>query len=351
MKRKIVIAMSGGVDSSVVAALLARQGHEVVGVTMRLWGDDGDSASAVESARESCRLLGITHKVLDVRETFRKEVIDYFLDEYAAGLTPNPCVRCNEQIKFGILLRFMDLVHGERLATGHYARVLLDGRTGRYVLSRSADRNKDQSYFLYRLDQKRLSHSIFPLGDMTKEEVRETARRLGLPSADRADSQEVCFIPDNDCRGFVEDERPDAVKEGDFVDMKGFSLGRHRGIAFYTVGQRKGLGVSSPLGRRYVIDRDPDTNAITLGDESDLMKDGCTVGMLNWVAVERLDGPTDADVMLRYRGKPVPAVLEQEGGIVRVAFKRPDPGVSPGQSAVFYQGDVVLGGGVMMRGE
>lgn len=341
--------MSGGVDSSVVAALLAQQGHEVIGVTMRLWGVDEDSARAVESAKESCALLGITHKVLDVRETFKTEVINYFLEEYAAGLTPNPCIRCNEQIKFGILLRFMDLVHGERLATGHYARVLLDGKTGRYVLSRSADHNKDQSYFLYRLDQKRLSMSMFPLGDMTKAEVRDIARKLGLPSAEREESQEVCFVPDDDYRGFVECEKPDAVHEGSFVDKKGNVLGTHRGVAFYTIGQRKGLGVSSPLGRRYVIDRNPETNVITLGDESDLMRDGCIVGMLNWIAVERLDGPTAADVVLRYRGMPVPSELEQEGGKVRIKFTRPDSGFSPGQSAVFYHGDVVLGGGVMLR--
>ncbi len=349
MNRKVVVAMSGGVDSSVVAALLVKAGHEAVGVTLRLWGEECDSDPAVSSAREVCALLGIEHKVLDVRESFRKEVIDYFLEEYIAGATPNPCVYCNELVKFGILMKFMDLVRAERLATGHYARVLLDGKTGRYMLMKALDERKDQSYFLYRLSQKQLGLSLFTLGELTKEEVREKARAMGLPCAEREESQEVCFIPDNDYRGFIESECPEAVREGEFVDKSGKTLGAHRGVAFYTVGQRKGLGVSSPLGRRYVLDRDPATNRITLGDEEDLKRPCCMVGGVKWSAIESLDAPRLAEVKLRYRATPVKAILEPEDDHVMVRFLSPEPGVSPGQSAVFYDGDTVLGGGVIIK--
>jgi len=341
--------MSGGVDSSMAAALLARSGNVVIGVTMRLWGEDRDSDPAISSAREVCGLLGIEHKVLDVRESFRNLIIDYFLDEYTSGLTPNPCVRCNEEIKFGILLKFMDLVRAERLATGHYARVLLDGKTGRYALMKAIDERKDQSYFMYRLGQKQLGLSVFPLGGLTKEEVRQKARELSLPNAERTESQEVCFIPDNDYRGFIESERPDSVREGRFIDKDGKVLGSHRGVAFYTVGQRRGIGVSSPLGRRYVISRDPAANDITLGEEEELKRPGCSVGSVNWVAAESLGAPRLAEVRLRYRSAPVKAMLEPDGEDVTVRFIKPEAGVSPGQSAVFYDGDTVIGGGIIIR--
>ncbi|HLB25734.1 MAG TPA: tRNA 2-thiouridine(34) synthase MnmA [Nitrospirota bacterium] len=347
MKRKVAVAMSGGVDSSVAAAVMKAEGHEVVGITMRLWGEEQDSGPMVASAAEVCATLGIEHKVLDLRETFGREIIDYFLDSYVSGLTPNPCVRCNGLVKFGVLMKLVDLVRAERLATGHYARVLLDGRTGRYNLMRALDEGKDQSYFLYRLDQKQLAFSVFPVGEMTKDEVRDRARRLGLPSSEREESQEVCFIPDNDYRGLIESERPDAVREGDFVDTDGSVIGRHRGVAFYTVGQRRGLGFSSPLGRRYVVARDVATNRVTLGSEHELMRTSCLVGELNWVAVPGIDAAVTADVKLRYRSTPVRATLVPEGENVRAILSAPFPGISPGQSAVFYDGDTVLGGGII----
>ena len=341
--------MSGGVDSSVAAALLKEAGHDLVGVTMRLWGDIEDSEPAVSSAREVCAQLGIEHKVLDVRESFQREVISYFLDEYIKGDTPNPCVRCNERIKFGILPKFMDLVRAERLCSGHYARVLLDGKTGNYILMKALDEFKDQSYFLYRLTQKQLDVAIFPLGDMTKAETRDKARRLGLASAEHEESQEICFVPDDDYRGFIEAERPESVQEGEFVDKSGSVLGRHRGVAFYTVGQRKGLGVSSPLGRRYVLDRDPETRRIVLGDEAELKRDGCTVGSLNFLSGQPPASPFEAQVRLRYRSKAVKAIITLDGEVAHVTFRSTQNSVAPGQSAVFYDSDTVIGGGIIQK--
>jgi len=351
VKRKIVVAMSGGVDSSVAAAILKEAGHELTGVTMRLWGEAEDSEPSVSSAKEVCAHLRIEHKVVDVRENFFKAVIEYFLDEYTQGLTPNPCVRCNELIKFGVLPKLMDLLRAERLATGHYARVLLDGKTGGYALMKALDLDKDQSYFLYRLNQKQLGITAFPLGDMTKAEVRDMARRKGLPSAERDESQEICFIPDNDYRGFIESERPDSVKEGEFVDMEGNFVGHHRGVAFYTVGQRRGLGVSSPFGRRYVVDRDAASGRIKLGDEDDLNVSGCLVGSVSFVTGSPPPWPKTAAVKLRYRSKAVRATLEPDAdGAVWAQFDCPQTGVAPGQSAVFYDDDSVIGGGIIMKG-
>ena len=336
-------------DSSLAAALLKDAGNDVLGITLCLWGEERDSEPAITSARSVCKTVGIDHKVLDLRESFKKEIIDNFIGQYTSGLTPNPCVRCNEIIKFGMLMKLMELCRAERLATGHYARVMIDGRSGRHNLLTALDGNKDQSYFLYRLSQRQLGSAIFPLGEMTKDEVRDRARAMGLPSASNEESQEVCFIPDNDYRGFIENERPDAVCDGEFADTKGNVLGRHRGVAFYTVGQRKGLGVSSPLGRRYVLDRDAETNRVVLGDEEGLKKPGCLVADTNWIRMDALVKPLEAEVKLRYRFKPVRATLIPEENGVRIKFKNPEPGVSPGQSAVFYDGDAVIGGGIIQK--
>lgn len=354
MKGRIAVAMSGGVDSSVSAAILKGAGHDVFGVTMRLWGEEDDSGPAVSAAASVCAALGIEHKVLDLRAGFARDVIEYFVGEYISGRTPNPCVRCNWLVKFGYLMKLAGQLGARRLATGHYARIVHDARPDgfvpRYSLRRARDAGKDQSYFLYRLSQEQLSAALFPLSEMTKEEVRETAARMGLPTAGRAESQEVCFIPDGDYRGFVRAKRPEAAKEGEFVDLAGRVVGRHRGIAFYTIGQRKGLGVSSPLGRRYVVGRDVANNRVTLGSAEDLKRPGCLVESLNWVGVAGLEGSTKADVKLRYRFSPVRATLmPEDGGRVRVVFQSPEPGVSPGQSAVFYDGDTVLGGGIIIK--
>jgi tRNA-uridine 2-sulfurtransferase len=349
MIRKIAVAMSGGVDSSVAAALLKQSGEDVIGVTMRLWGEESDSASAVDSAREVCRIIGIEHKVLDLREIFRQEIIDYFLDSYVQARTPNPCVRCNQKIKFGTLMKLVDFANAEKLATGHYARTGLDSISGRHVLLQGADMRKDQSYFLYRLSQGQLAHAIFPLGDMYKSEVIETARKMGLPSAEREESQEVCFIPDNDYRGLIESERPDAVKEGEFVDKGGNVIGRHRGVAFYTEGQRRGLNFSSPGGRSYVINRDPETNRITLGAPEDLLKSEMFVKETNWISYSGIYGHLPCDVKLRHRFAPAGCMVYPEEGGVKVVFDTPTSGAVPGQSAVFYHGDTVLGGGIIVK--
>jgi tRNA-uridine 2-sulfurtransferase len=349
MMRKTAIAMSGGVDSSVAAALLKQAGEDVIGVTMRLWGEEPDSAGAVESAKEACGIIGIEHRVLDLREIFRHEIIDYFLDSYVQACTPNPCVRCNQRIKFGTLMKLLELVNVEKLATGHYARTGLDSISGRHLLLQGADTRKDQSYFLYRLSQGQLSSVIFPLGDMHKGEVIGIARKMGLPAAEREESQEVCFIPDNDYRGLIESERPGAVKEGEFVDRDGNVIGRHRGVAFYTEGQRRGLNFSSPGGRCYVTKRDPETNRITLGAPEDLLKREFFVKETNWISFSGVYSAMLCDVKLRHRFSPVGCKVYPEEGGVRVVFDTPTAGAVPGQSAVFYHGDTVLGGGIIQK--
>jgi len=342
----ISVLMSGGVDSSVAAALLLAAGHEAEGVTFRLWGADSDTENAVSTAADTCRLLGMPHRAIDLRKQFSEGIISYFINSYAAGETPNPCVFCNPAIKFGAALDACIAAGSEMVATGHYVRIGR-GPDGGYELLRAADAKKDQSYFLHRLGQAQLSRIIFPLGGMTKDDVRAEARRLGLPAAESGESQEVCFIPDDDYRGFMEKMRPGLAAGGEFVDASGMVLGRHRGTAFYTVGQRKGLGVSSPLGRRYVLKRDSATGRIVLGSEEDLLKDGCTVRDVNWVSGAAPRGEFRAGVRLRYRSAEVPSTIYPQEMNARIVFDRPDPGVSPGQSAVFYDGEKVLGGGVI----
>ncbi|HEX9859999.1 MAG TPA: tRNA 2-thiouridine(34) synthase MnmA [Nitrospirota bacterium] len=349
MKGKVAVAMSGGVDSTVAAAILVHAGFEVAGVTMRLWGGERESAPMVKAAADACSALGIHHEVFDVSENFRKSVVENFLGEYVAGRTPNPCVRCNEKIKFGALLKLAGLMGADRLATGHYARILVEGGTDNRALMKALDVTKDQSYFLYRLGQKQLVSSIFPVGEMTKDEVREMARALGLPNAERAESQEVCFIPDNDYRAFIRRELPLLKQSGRFVDTDGNPVGEHEGVAFYTIGQRRGLNVSSPEGRQYVVRRNADTGDITLGTQDDLMATGAVVGETNIVSGETLTGQFDVDVKIRYRMREVRATIRPDGENIRIAFREPVSGISPGQSAVFYRGDRVVGGGILLR--
>jgi len=343
---RVAVAMSGGVDSSVAAALLKEEGHDVFGVTMSLFGDETEG-TAVEAAAGVCTALGIEHTVLDMRQSFMKAVIGNFIDEYAAGRTPNPCVRCNERIKFGQLMKLIEVMGAARLATGHYARVLIDGASEKYALLTALDEHKDQSYFLYRLTQKQLKHIVFPVGEMTKDEVRQRAAGLGLPNAQRDESQEVCFIPGNDYREFLKREWPALIEPGEFVDKDGNTLGMHEGIAFYTIGQRRGLNVSSSDGRLYVIKRDPLTRRITLGSEEELAADSATLADVTYVSDEQPEGPFDAGVKIRYRTPQVRAKVLPDGSAARVEFKEAVTGISPGQSAVFYQGDRVLGGGVI----
>ncbi|MDQ7819911.1 MAG: tRNA 2-thiouridine(34) synthase MnmA [Armatimonadota bacterium] len=353
-----VVAMSGGVDSSVAAALLAAQGHEVVGVTLNLWPawlpepDDAFRAccgvAAVEDARAVARRLGIRHYVLNMREEFEREVIARFADEYARGRTPNPCIACNQAIKFSLLLARAEALGMDGVATGHYARVDRDPSTGRYVLRRGRDPRKDQSYVLYGLTQAQLARVRFPLGEMTKEQTRSLARQFGLPVADKPDSQEICFVPRGSYAEVVGRLRPQALHPGPIVDTSGRVVGQHRGIGRYTVGQRRGLGVAGGPAR-YVVAIDASRNAVVVGGPDDLQADGLVASDVNWVAVEGLDAPRRVEVRVRHGGQDITAeaVPGPEAGQVTVRFSRPQRAPSPGQAAVFYDGDIVLGGGTI----
>jgi len=349
--RKIAVAMSGGVDSSVAAALLKQEGYDVVGVTMQLTGErEPEDDPAVQSAQGVCETLGIEHKTLDMRDDFKRLVIDYFLDEYLTGFTPNPCVRCNEHVKFGILFKLMDLLRADKLATGHYARVLLDVKTNSLVLLRALDETKDQSYFLYRLTQRHLDRTMFPLGELKKSEVRRIAGELGLPSANREDSQDICFVDEDGYRDFIMKERASSITRGEFVDEDGEVIGEHDGLAFYTIGQRRGLGVPSAEGRLYVVRKDPETWRITLGPKEALEKLQINIGGLNFISGNFPVG--DLEIMVKYRNNMEPVkgtILPSDGEeSVTIIFHDPQSGIAPGQSAVFYSGERVVGGGVIL---
>jgi len=344
----IAVAMSGGVDSSLAAALLVEKGHQVIGLTMRLFCHDEDdrdrsccSLDSIESARQAADRLGIRLHVVDCRRIFRERVVDYFVEEYGKGRTPNPCVECNRCVKFGVLLDMARALGCGRLATGHYAKIVTRG--GRPVLARGADERKDQSYFLWQLTRSQLNHVIFPLGGMLKSEARGMARSLGLPAADRPESQEVCFI-NGHYADFIKgrfDQMP-----GDIVDGQGRVLGRHRGIARYTIGQREGLGIAAgrPL---YVKEIDPARNTVTVGDDHELRSENCLVDGVNWM-LPRPRRPVRCLARIRHRHAPAPATVRPlSGNRAEVRFDSPQRAVTPGQSAVLYRGEVVLGGGII----
>ncbi|MBI3354349.1 MAG: tRNA 2-thiouridine(34) synthase MnmA [Nitrospirae bacterium] len=355
---KIVIGMSGGIDSSVAAALLKKEGHELHGVTLRLWR--GDPAKGIEWYERSCckvdvaravaQRLGIQFTVVNIQEEFEREIIDEFCKEYISGRTPNPCIRCNEKIKFGLLLKKAKELGAERLATGHYARVGFDMSSKRYLLKKGVDPKKDQSYFLYRLKQEQLKEILFPLGEFKKEAVWKTAKELDLAGAEAKESQEICFVTDaegGDYRRFIEGRAPEAKRHGDMVDTSGNVIGRHEGIAFYTIGQRRGLGISSRK-RLYVVDIDSQKNRVVLGNEGDLLKDGLIAKNINLIAIERLASAMEAGAKIRYRNPEAPAIISPVGeDKIRVRFKEPQRAIAKGQSVVFYDKDVVIGGGII----
>lgn len=343
--------MSGGVDSSVVACLLAEQGYEVVGSHMKLvhltmGGVDHGCCgpNAREDARRVAEMLGAPFEVHDVSEGFEETVIADYFDEHRAGRTPNPCARCNEHIKFGAFLRRADELGCDFVATGHYVRSRRDAEG--WHLTRPADRAKDQSYVLHMLGQEQLARSLFPLGDMTKAQTRAEARRFGLLEiAAKAESQEVCFVPGDDHVAFLEEFVPGLVREGEVVDTDGNVLATHRGAFRYTIGQRRGLGVSTGE-RTYVVDVEPEANRVVVGTAELLARRGLRADRLSWVAGTPPDsGPFEAQAQIRYRGESVPAVVRVDGDGADVEFATPQRAVAPGQSVVFYRGDEVLGGG------
>jgi tRNA-uridine 2-sulfurtransferase len=360
VSERIVVGMSGGVDSSVAAARLVEDGFDAVGVTMRVWGrGDGPEpvsrfgsccgSEAVDDARRVAERLGIPYYLLDMADEFDRAVIGPFADSYARGRTPVPCVACNTDLKFGSLLGRARAWDAVAVATGHYARVERDAASGRYTLRRARDRRKDQSDFLWPLSQAQLAAARFPVGDLTKDEVRDHARRVGLVTADKPDSQEICFVPDGDYRGFLRRRDPEVFRPGAIVDVAGRALGRHAGVAGFTIGQRRGLGLtaSRPL---YVIDLDAEAGRVTVGEAADLEQDRLVASRVNFIAGETPAEPLRVTARIRHNHEPAPATLHaQADGRALVVFDQPQRAITPGQSCVWYDGDRVVGGGVIER--
>lgn len=356
-KQRVVVAMSGGVDSAVAAGLLARAGYDVVGITMRLWTlDDPDaprgkkrccSVEDTDDARAAADVLGIPHYVLNMEREFHDRVIDYFVAEYGRGRTPNPCLACNEHVKFRALLDRAVALQADYLATGHYARI--DGQGGRYRLRRAVDEAKDQSYVLYTMGQAELAKTLFPVGAHDKPSIRKLAREMRLPLAEKPDSADICFVPDGDYKAFVRQRLPQAA--GVVQDASGATVGAHDGVAGFTIGQRKGLGVATGE-KRFVTGIDPALNVITIGPEEDLLASALIVERANWLDGAPPAGAIRASAKIRYRTPAAAATVTPlpDGG-ARVDFDAPQRAVTPGQACVWYDGDAVVGGGAILRAE
>ncbi|MBI4849584.1 MAG: tRNA 2-thiouridine(34) synthase MnmA [Nitrospirae bacterium] len=370
---KVIVAMSGGVDSSVAAYLLKKEGHEVIGLSFELW-DRRDlkssnvccSVETIELAKSVAHKIGIEHYTVDVRDAFYRYVIESFCDSYIKGITPNPCILCNKHIKFDFLLEKAEELGADLVATGHYARkesqksehriqntdsgqagMTDKERSDRYLLKKGIDPKKDQSYVLYVLTQAQLAKTIFPIGEFTKDMTRAIARELDLATALRPESQEICFVGDEKYADFIKGFSPEALQPGPIVDMSGKTVGEHKGIAFYTIGQRKRLGISS-LNPHYVVSIDRKNNIIVVGAKEDAMKKSFSVRELNWIAIDSLTGPLSAHVKIRSTMKEMPAAINPAGeNSVVVGFDEPQWAPAPGQSAVFYEKDVVIGGGLI----
>lgn len=348
---KIMVAMSGGVDSSVAAAVLKEQGKNILGATLRLTEDGGILPKEALLAKEACDRLGIPHTAYDMREKFRKEIIDRFINEYHAGLTPNPCVECNKYIKFGGLLDIAENEDCQYIATGHYSRIEFDSASGRYLLYRAEDNRKDQTYVLWQLSQYQLSHTLMPLGNLTKSEVREIAEIYGFASAAAKESQDICFVPDGDYAAFIQKTENKIFEKGSYIDINGNYLGQHLGHQCYTIGQRKGLGIA--LGKpQFVISKNPVTNQVVLGDEEHIFKTHIYIKDVNMIATAFPSGNINCTAKLRYSAKDEECIFHPiaENEAV-LEFKKPQRAATPGQSAALYFGDVLLGGGKIVEGK
>lgn len=354
---KIVVGLSGGVDSSVAAYLLKEAGHEVIGVTMQIWQEEANEIqeenggccglSAVEDARRVAQKLGIPYYVMNFRQEFKESVIDYFVAEYMAGRTPNPCIACNRYVKWESLYHRARAIGADGIATGHYSRIVALPN-GRYALKKSVTDAKDQTYALYNLTQEQLKHTLMPVGDYSKDEIRAIAEKIGLFVANKPDSMEICFVPDDNYAGFIEDYTGKTFPEGNFVNTAGEVLGRHQGIIHYTVGQRKGLGIA--LGQRmFVKEIRPETNEVVLASNEELFSNVLYADRINFMSVETLTEPMEVTAKIRYNHKGAKAVIELVGeDRLKVTFAEPQRAITPGQAVVLYDGELVVGGGTIL---
>jgi len=359
MKERVVVGMSGGVDSSVAAYLLKKQGYEVIGVTMKLRSnedferDSGKdsccSLSSVEDARRVCDKLDIPFYVMNFTEIFEEKVVNYFVNEYFRGRTPNPCIACNKYVKFDALLIKAKALEAKYVATGHYARVFYDSNINRYLIRKSATELKDQTYVLYNLTQEQLKHILMPLGDYTKDETRRIASELDLDVADKPDSQEICFIEDNDYGKFLRQKKGESIKPGYFLDTKGNVLGQHKGIVYYTIGQRKGLGIS--LGKpMYVVDIIPEKNQVILGEAEEVFKKELVAVNANFLPFDELKHPMRVKAKIRYSAPESDAwVIPEKSDRFKLIFDKAQRAITPGQAVVLYQDDYLIGGGVILK--
>ena len=354
---KIVVGLSGGVDSSVAAYLLKEAGHEVIGVTMQIWQEEDNETqeenggccglSAVEDARRVAHKLDIPYYVMNFRSEFKEAVIDYFVAEYEAGRTPNPCIACNRYVKWESLYQRAKAIGADGIATGHYSRIV-QLENGRYALKKSVTDAKDQTYALYNLTQDQLAHTLMPVGAYSKDEIRAIAEKIGLLVANKPDSMEICFVPDDDYAGFIEDYTGRTFPEGNFVNTAGEVLGPHKGIIHYTVGQRKGLGIA--LGSRmFVKEIRPETNEVVLASNEELFSKVLYADRLNFMSVETVTEPMKVTAKIRYNHKGATAVIEMvDADKLKVTFEEPQRAITPGQAVVLYDGDIVVGGGTII---